>query len=160
MKKVVIVTILVITALVLTAIWFIKRRTNLAFEKIAAFETEWTYRLQNGEPYDPRGWIWYTIPSNYGTGEIEPYLDRYGIVLDLEKYTYIVTRGYVLDDISISFWNSEKNQDGSRLYYGHVVVSTDCSPNSINIYRTDKIFIVQNDVEREQLHDVTIKKGR
>ncbi|MDO5434958.1 MAG: hypothetical protein Q4G19_01155 [Clostridia bacterium] len=163
MKKVTIVTVLllVVLASTATAIWFkFFRRTSLAFEKVCEFETEWSYRLENGKPYDPMSWFWYTIPSNVGTGAITPYLDEYGIVLDLEKYTYIVTKGYVLDDISVSLWNSEKNDDGTRFYYGHIVVSTDCPPNNINLYRTDKIAVVQNDTDRATLSGVTIKNVR
>ena len=45
-------------------------------------ESPYRYRLENGEPYDPQGWVWnaisYNPPTEFDTREIQSYLDENG----------------------------------------------------------------------------------
>lgn len=145
LRRFIIVALIVAGFCILLGCWFLFHHSIVHFTLIGQMDGQMSFRTSDNRPFDPQGWVWYSVCENPYSGfdsrEIQVYLDQNDITLDTANYSYIIVRGYTLKELSYTKWNSTL-QEGYCSYTGYVKLSSDCEPSMVNIYQIEKMLIV------------------
>ena len=147
MKKIIISVFFIIVGLsIIGSIWLLIYRREVDFKEVCRIRRKISFRLSDNSFFEPEGWIWYSICENpdsgFDTREIDDYIQDNGIAIDMDKYTYIVVKGYVLESMYVRLINSIKLDDNIREWKGYVTLSPKCDPHDVVVYQISKQLIV------------------
>ncbi len=146
MKRKALLIIILLGIVGFCLVWRALRKREIKFYEICRIKCDTEFRLNDGSFFDPQGWVWYSISedpySGFDTREIDDYIIANNITLDMEKYTYIVIKGYILDEMYVKLMNSKSWDEHFRKWIGYVRLSPKCDSHEMVLYKIDKQFIV------------------